>query len=468
MSKFSNLFAAQDMTQGEPWKKISAFAVPLLIGNIAQQMYNTADSVIVGKYVGDNALAAVGGSGPLINLLIVLFVGIATGAGIMVAQYYGARRSEDLANSVGTCMLLTLVSSIAMMIAGTLLAEPMLHLLNTPEEIHDMCLAYMRIYFLGIAGMAYYNILAGVLRGLGDSISALKYLIVAALANIVLDLLLVAVVGMGVDGAALATIASQFFSAALSARKLFSMRDVMHLKKEHFRFNKHYAAQLVRLGMPSGLAQAVMSASSMVVQSLTNSFGAVFVACNTIVMRVDGFVMMPNFSFGNAMTTYTGQNIGARRLDRVEQGIKAGLKLAIGTAVVLVAAILLFGRQLMGLFTDTPSLVDMSMRMMTIIAPGYIAFAVTQCLSGTMRGAGDTTTPMWISFFTTIVIRVPLAYIFAYLTRSTGYPHGRPESLFASLLVAWLMGALINTVAFKRGKWRRKSGLADEDRSSEA
>lgn len=446
MSKFSNLFAAQDMTQGEPWKKISAFAVPLLIGNIAQQMYNTADSVIVGKYVGDNALAAVGGSGPLINLLIVLFVGIATGAGIMVAQYYGARRSEDLANSVGTCMLLTLVSSIAMMIAGTLLAEPMLHLLNTPEEIHDMCLAYMRIYFLGIAGMAYYNILAGVLRGLGDSISALKYLIVAALA----------------------TIASQFFSAALSARKLFSMRDVMHLKKEHFRFNKHYAAQLVRLGMPSGLAQAVMSASSMVVQSLTNSFGAVFVACNTIVMRVDGFVMMPNFSFGNAMTTYTGQNIGARRLDRVEQGIKAGLKLAVGTAVVLVAAILLFGRQLMGLFTDTPSLVDMSMRMMTIIAPGYIAFAVTQCLSGTMRGAGDTTTPMWISFFTTIVIRVPLAYIFAYLTRSTGYPHGRPESLFASLLVAWLMGALINTVAFKRGKWRRKSGLADEDRSSEA
>ena len=463
MSKFSNLFAAQDMTQGEPWKKISAFAVPLLIGNIAQQMYNTADSVIVGKYVGDNALAAVGGSGPLINLLIVLFVGIATGAGIMVAQYYGARRSEDLANSVGTCMLLTLVSSIAMMIAGTLLAEPMLHLLNTPEEIFDMCLAYMRIYFLGIAGMAYYNILAGVLRGLGDSISALKYLIVAALVNIVLDLLLVAVVGMGVDGAALATIASQFFSAALSARKLFSMRDVMHLKKEHFKFNKHYAVQLVRLGMPSGLAQAVMSASSMVVQSLTNSFGAVFVACNTIVMRVDGFVMMPNFSFGNAMTTYTGQNIGARRLDRVEQGIKAGLKLAVGTAVVLVAAILLFGRQLMGLFTDTPELVDMSMRMMTIIAPGYIAFAVTQCLSGTMRGAGDTTTPMWISFFTTIVIRVPLAYIFAYLTRSTGYPHGRPESLFASLLVAWLMGALINTVAFKRGKWRRKTGLADED-----
>lgn len=459
MSKFSNLFAAQDMTEGVPWKKIIAFATPLLLGNIAQQLYNTADSVIVGKYVGDNALAAVGGSGPIINLLIVLFVGISTGAGIMVAQYYGARRSEDLANSVGTCMILTLIASIAMMAVGTLLAPPMLTMLNTPAETYDMCLDYMRIYFLGIAGMAYYNILAGVLRGLGDSISALKYLCFAAGLNIILDIILVGYVRMGVSGAALATIASQFLSAAMSARKLFSLRDVMHLKKEHLKLKKSYCLQLVKLGLPSGLAQAVMSASSLVVQSLTNSFGAVFVACNTIVMRVDGFVMMPNFSFGNAMTTYTGQNIGAGKLDRVDQGIKAGLKLAVGTAAVLVACILLFGRTLMGFFTDTPSLIDMAAKMMTIVAPGYIAFAVTQCLSGTMRGAGDTTTPMWISFFTTIVVRVPLAYLFAYLSRSEEYPNGNPASLFASLLVAWLCGALINTIAFKRGKWRTKSQI---------
>ena len=163
MSKLSNLFAAQDMTEGTPWKKIVSFAIPLLIGNIAQQLYNTADSVIVGKYVGDLALAAVGGCGPLINLLIVLFVGISTGAGIMVAQYFGARRKEDLSGAVGTCMMLTLIASLFMMVLGTIISEPMLRLVDTPAETFDMCLSYLRIYFLSIAGMGFYNILAGML-----------------------------------------------------------------------------------------------------------------------------------------------------------------------------------------------------------------------------------------------------------------------------------------------------------------
>ena len=454
MSKLSNLFAAQDMTEGTPWKKIVSFALPLLIGNIAQQLYNTADSVIVGKYVGDLALAAVGGCGPLINLLIVLFVGIATGAGIMVAQYFGARRKEDLSGAVGTCMVLTLLASIFMMIVGTIISEPMLRLVDTPAETFDMCLSYLQIYFLSIAGMGFYNILAGILRGLGDSISALKYLIVAAALNIVLDLFFVAKLGMAVQGVAIATAIAQIVSALCSARKLLSMRDIMHLEKRHFKLNKTYAMQLVRLGLPSGLAQAVMSCSALVVQSLTNSFGATFVACNTIVMRVDGFVMMPNFSFGNAMTTYTGQNIGAGRLDRVEKGVKDGLKLIIGTASAIVLCIVLFGPFLMGLFTNTQELINMATKMMRIVAPGYIAFAITQSLGGVMRGAGDTTTPMWISFFTTIVVRVPLAYLFAYLTRSAEFPNGNPVSVFASLLCSWVVGCLIHVIAFRRGKWR--------------
>ena len=459
MSKLSNLFAAQDMTEGTPWKKIVSFAIPLLIGNIAQQLYNTADSVIVGKYVGDLALAAVGGCGPLINLLIVLFVGISTGAGIMVAQYFGARRKEDLSGAVGTCMMLTLIASLFMMVVGTMISEPMLRLVGTPDETFDMCLSYLRIYFLSIAGMGFYNILAGILRGMGDSISALKYLIVAALLNIALDLLFVAKFGMAVQGVAIATAIAQLISAMLSAKKLFSMRDVMHLEKRHFKIHKVYATQLVRLGLPSGLAQAVMSCSALVVQSLTNSFGATFVACNTIVMRVDGFVMMPNFSFGNAMTTYTGQNIGAGRIDRVEQGVKDGLKLIIGTAASIVAVIVVFGPVLMGFFTDTQSLIDMATQMMRIVAPGYIAFAVTQSLSGVMRGAGDTTTPMWISFFTTLVVRVPLAYLLAYLTRSAENPNGDPRVIFFSLLCSWTVGCIINVIAYRRGKWRTKAKM---------
>lgn len=467
MSSLSKFFTAQDMTVGTPWKKILSFAIPLLIGNIAQQLYNTADSVIVGKYVGDNALAAVGGCGPTLNLLIVLFVGIATGAGIMVSQYYGARQKEDLSYSVGTCLTLTLIASLIMMVVGSLVAAPLLRLLNTPPEAYDMCVSYMRIIFLGIGGGGFYNILSGILRGLGDSLSALKYLLVATMLNIALDLLFVANFQMGVPGVAIATVLAQFISAGLCLRKLLAMRDVMHLRREHFRLNKKYASQLIRLGLPSGLSQAVMSCSGLVVQSLTNSFGATFMACNTIVMRVDGFVMMPNFSFGNAMTTYTGQNIGAGNLDRVKQGAKAGTLLAVGTAVVLVACILFFGPTLMGLFTDTESLIEMSASMMRIVAPGYIAFAVTQCMSGVMRGAGDTATPMWISFFTTIVIRVPMAYLLAYLSRSEQNPLGDPRSIFVSLLLSWLIGALINFIAYRRGKWRTKFRVTQDASSAE-
>jgi len=466
MSKISGLFAAQDMTVGSPWQKIAAFAVPLLIGNIAQQLYNTADSVIVGKYVGDTALAAVGGCGPTLNLLIVLFVGISTGASIMVAQYFGARKKEELSYAVGTCLVLTLIASLFMMVVGTLVSAPMLRLLGTPEEAYGMCVDYMRIIFLGIAGCGFYNILSGILRGLGDSISALKYLVVAALLNIVMDLVFVAWFDMAVAGVAIATVLAQFISAALSMGKLLAMRDCMHLQRKHFGLHKAYAMELIRLGLPSGLSQAVMSCSALVVQSLTNSFGVVFVACNTIVMRVDGFVMMPNFSFGNAMTTYTGQNIGAGRLDRVVEGTKAGVKLAVGTAVTLVVCILAFGPALMGLFTDTQSLIDMSYRMMRIIAPGYIAFAVTQCLGGVMRGAGDTTTPMWLSFFSTIVVRVPLAYLMAYLTRSPENPNGLAESIFISLLVSWLVGALVHTIAYKKGRWRSKVRFEVEGREA--
>lgn len=192
-----------------------------------------------------------------------------------------------------------------------------------------------------------------------------------------------------------------------------------------------------------------------VVQSLTNSFGEMVIACNVIVMRVDGFAMMPNFSFGSALTTYAGQNIGAKRMDRVDQGAKQGTLIAVATATTITILILLFGKYLMSIFTDTAELVDLSMRMMRILAVGYIAVAVSQCLSGVMRGAGDTMTPMWISLFTTIVLRVPIAYGLAYATRSELYPVGRPESLFISLLISWTLGAVITAIVYRKGKWRQ-------------
>lgn len=456
MNLIKKLFEPVDMTVGSPWKQITLFTIPMLIGNIAQQLYNTVDSIVVGRYVGDNALAAVGSAGPILNLLIVLFVGISVGAGIVVSQYFGARQGENLSSAVGNCITLTAIASLVIMVLAPLIARPMLRLLNTPDSIIDWCTSYLIILFIGGAGLGYYNILSGVLRGLGDSMSALWYLLISTVINIVLDIVFVAKFGMGVNGVALATVIAQTISAVLCMRKLLRMKDILELKWHHLKLHKKHAVNIIRLGVPSGVTQAVFSMATIVVQSLTNSFGEQFIAANVMVMRVDGFAMLPNFSFGNALTTYAGQNVGAKQMKRVEQGAKQGTWLAVGTTGVITVAIVIFGKHLMGIFTATQALVDLSMRMMCILAVGYIAMAVTQSLSGIMRGAGDTTTPMWISFVVTIIIRVPLAYSLVYLTKSEAYPQGRCECIFISLLVAWIIGATITTVFYKRGKWKTK------------
>lgn len=456
MAKARALFAPKDMTQGTPWKRIVEFTIPMLIGNVAQQFYNTADSIIVGRYIGDNALAAVGSASPVFNLLLVLFVGVAVGAGIMVSQYFGAQDRENLSRTIGTCITLTIITSVIIMIVGPLVSKPLLIYLKTPPTIINWCADYLNILFLGIAGLAFYNILAGVLRGLGDSFSALVFLLISTALNVGLDLLFVARFGMGVPGVALATVIAQGISAVFCLLKLLRMKDTFDLNWSMLKLNKKHSLTVMKLGLPSGLTQAVFSLAMIVVQSLTNSFGEMVIACNVIVMRVDGFAMMPNFSFGSAMTTFAGQNIGAQRLDRVEQGTKEGTKIAVTVSTIITILLLLFGKNLMSVFTDTAELVDLSMRMMRILAVGYIAMAVTQCLSGVMRGAGDTITPMWISLITVVFLRVPIAYTIAYFTRSELYPTGRPESIFISLLISWTLGAIITTIYFKKGTWRKK------------
>lgn len=455
MEYLKKLFAPVDMTVGKPWENILIFTVPMLIGNIAQQLYNTVDSVVVGNFVGDNALAAVGSAGPIQNLLIVLFIGISMGASIMVSQYFGAKNRKDLSATIGNCIVLTALASVFVMVVATMLTRPLLLLLKTPDSILDWCTSYLHILFIGSAGLAYYNILSGVLRGLGDSISALVYLIVASILNIILDLVFVVYFGMGVDGVALATAIAQAISALLCVRRLMQMKDLFDMNREYLKMTKYHSMSIIRLGVPSGVTQAILSMAMLIVQSLTNSFGEQFIAANVIVMRVDGFAMLPNFSFATAMTTYAGQNVGAGSYDRVVKGAKQGTFMAIGTSAVITALILLFGKPLMGIFTNTESLVILSMNLMRILAVGYIAMAVTQSLSGVMRGAGDTMTPMWISLVTTILVRVPLAYGLVYLSRSAQYPQGRKECIFVSLLISWVIGAFATALFYRRGKWRQ-------------
>ena len=333
----------------------------------------------------------------------------------------------------------------------------LLEMLKTPDSIIDWCTSYLVILMVGCAGSAYYNILCGILRGLGDSISALIYLLVATVFNIVLDIVFVSQFHMGVAGVAYATVIAQAISAVLCMWRLMRMTDIFDFRPKYLKMKKQYSMEIIRLGLPSGITQAIFSMAMVIVQSLTNSFGEMVIAANVIIMRVDGFAMMPNFSFGTAMTTYAGQNVGARRMDRVEQGAKQGTLVAVGTSTTITLLIVIFGHHLMGIFTNTTELVTLSANMMKILAVGYIAMAIPQSLSGVMRGAGDTMTPMWISMVVTVVIRVPLAYDLAFLTRTPELPNGRYQVLWISMLVSWCMGALLTLIFYKKGNWKKKA-----------
>ncbi|MGI6317110.1 MAG: MATE family efflux transporter [Christensenellales bacterium] len=457
MDKLKKFFGAQDMTRGKPFTRIFMFAMPLLVGNIAQQLYNTVDSIVVGKFVGDEALAAVGATMPVFNLIIVMFSAVATGAGIMVAQYFGAREKGNLSRTVGNAMVLTLFVSVLMTALGLLIVRPLLRLLRTPENILEMSATYMTILISTMVFCAYYNIFAGILRGVGDAVMPLVFLLIACVLNIFLDILFVAAFHWGVAGVAWATVISQCVSGILCVFRLTRMRDRIHFTRNIFKLRGSIVKRMLKLGVPSGITMAIFSLASIAVQSLVNSFGTAVMSCAVMIMRVDGFAMMPNFTFGMAMSTFTGQNIGAGRMDRVNKGVSQGLLLSLSFSVALTVCILLFGSSLLGLFTNTPEIIDMGMRMMRILAVGYVAMAVTQVLNGTMQGAGDTLTPMMISIITTVALRVPIAYTLAWLTRTEAMPQGDPSCLYWSLLISWTIGAVFSSVMFRVGKWRKRA-----------
>lgn len=470
LEKVKKLFGAQDMTVGSPVKAIARFAFPLLIGNFAQQLYSAVDSVVVGKYCtverngynGVDALSAVGVSGPIINLLLVLFIAISTGAGILVAQYFGAKEKEKLSGCIGTSVTLVVIAAVVIMAVGIPISRPLLVLINTPEQYLDLAAAYLQIVFLGILGMAFYNIISGILRGLGDSFYPLLYLLVSAGMNIVLDIWFVAGLRLGVQGVAWATIISQAVSAVLCIIRLTHMKDIVEIRKDTLIPRLSTTALILKLGLPSGVTQAIFSMALVFVQSLTNQMADFVPAINVAIMRVDGFAVLPAFTFGLAISTYIGQNLGAKKTDRLKSGERAALMLALGTSVVIVLALLLFGRLLIEIFINEEStdpvvygkVVELGGRGLRILAAGYIAMGITQIYGGILRAAGDTVSTMVISLITTVLVRVPLAYVLAYYNASEEWPKGHPDALFFSLLISWLLNALLVYLRFRQGKWK--------------
>ncbi|MCL2580458.1 MAG: MATE family efflux transporter [Oscillospiraceae bacterium] len=425
--------------------------MPLLVGNVFQQLYSTVDAIMLGNFVGDYALAAVGTTIPLFFLIMLLMTGVAMGAGVMVSQYFGAKQREELSYTCGTCITLTAMLGLALMIIGPIFTRPMLIFLGTPPEILNDATLYMNILLWGVLGMGYFNIFSGALRGMGDAFSPLLYLALASLLNIALNFLFIGLLGWGVAGAAVGTVISQAFTSVLCLRRLMQMRDVFDMGLRYLRPQKKYLVQMLKLGVPTGVSQAIFAIAMMAVQPLANSFGPTFLATYVIVMRVDSFVMMPNFSFSNSMSVYAGQNMGAGKLERIAQGFKQCSLMALSTAVVIVALLLTFGGQIAGWFTQTEEVLAMTAQFLAILAAGYVIFSVGAVGWGAIRGAGDAITPLWASIIITAGVRVPSAYLFVHWL-------GTPVALAYSLLAGWTANTILALIAYRLGKWR-KTGI---------
>lgn len=456
LQRIRAFFAPQNLTEGNILQGVLRFSVPLILGNLAQQLYSTVDSIIVGQVV-TGGLAAIGSTFPVINFSILFFAAIATGAGVMVSQFFGSGERERLTKTVGNTLMLILFSTLILIAILIPLANPFLRLINTPGEILNMSTSYLRITFLGFLGAAFFNIGSGILRGLGDSFSPLIYLVISTIMNTVLDILFVWHFNWGVAGAAWATIASQAVSAILVLRKLLSSHLLNRLEKSDYKLDFKLIKELIRLGIPSGISQGLFSIAMIFLQNLVHLMGTSVTEANTIVIRLDGFAMLPNMTFGIAATTFTAQNIGARKLDRVREGAKTISRLSFFVSLSVSLLLIIFGKQMFSLFTREQDIIQLAYQMMLILSFGYVAFSQLATFSGVMRGAGDTMTPMWIALGTTILFRVPLAYFLAWLTRSPEWPHGSPYILSASLLIGWTTACILHYIFYRRGKWKNKA-----------
>jgi len=394
-----------DITEGVIWKQLLLFAFPLLASNILQQLYNTVDSAIVGKFINAEALAAVGSTGSLTGMIIGLFMGIATGAGVIIAQYYGARDVDNLQDSIHTAMALSIISSLILMVLGTLSTPMLLRIMKSPENVIDMSIEYLQVYFIGIFPSMVYNIGAGILRAVGDSKRPLYYLLIGCIINITLDLVFINVFHWGVAGAAWATNIAQTVSAVLVMWNLMKSTDIYNLQLKKIRVHLHMIKRIIVIGVPAGLQAVVISLSNVIIQSRINMFGSSAMAAASAMSKIDGFLYMMINAFGLAITTFVGQNIGAGKYDRVKKSVKTCMFMVIGFGAVLSFILTLNGRLLFGIFTDSEDILFYGKKMMYLILPLYPILSFNEVLSGAVRGMGKSFVPMMISLIGMCVFR---------------------------------------------------------------
>lgn len=439
----------KNMTEGNPLKLIVMFAIPLLLGNLFQQLYNMVDSIVVGNYVGKVALAAVGTGFPLIFLMVSMFMGVGMGSTILISQYYGAGDIESVTKTTQTIYTAMILGSIPLSIIGVIITEPILTLMNTPPDTLPMAKDYMIIIFAGILGSIGFNITAGILQGIGDSRSSLLFLAVACLINVVLDLVFVLQFGLGVSGVAYATVIAQFCSWIFGIFYMRKKHDFLSFPILRFKTDKSILKKVMKLGLPTGIQQTLFSIGIMGLQSLVNSYGSDFMAGFNVANKVDMIAFMPIMSFSTAITTYVGQNIGAGKMDRVHKGFVYTATLSAGFCVLAALIVLPFGEEIMGFFNKDEAVIQAGMVYLKSVLPFYLILAIVFTLNGVIRGAGETVIPMIGSFIALWIGRIPLAYLLSNIA-------GR-DYIFYSYVIGWILWLVVSFSYYMSGKWKNKS-----------
>jgi len=452
--------AENAITEGVIWKQLLIFFFPILLGTFFQQLYNTADAMIVGKFVGKEALAAVGGAtGNLTGLLVGFFVGLSSGATVILSQFFGGRKHQEVSDTVHTAAAMALAFGAFLTIFGYTMSPTILRWMGTPENIMNDAVTYIRIYFIGMIPNLIYNIGSGVLRAVGDSRRPLYFLIVSTMTNIVLDVILVVGFEMGVAGAGLATILSQAVSAVLVVMTLMRSHTIYRLEARKIRFHGQIFAKVIRIGLPAGLQSVMYSMSNVVVQTSVNAFGTDVLAGWTSYSKLDGLFWMIVGAFGVSITTFVGQNFGARRYDRMKKSVLVCMGMTAGATVALSALLILFGPYAFRLFSDDAAVIAKGMEILHLLAPTWLLYISIEILSGAVRGAGDSLRPTLFTLFGVCLLRVSWLTLIA--------PRiGTLAAVAVCYPITWTITSALFIVYYLRGRWLKRciqrAGLAEE------
>jgi putative MATE family efflux protein len=439
----------KDLTTGKESSLILKFALPMLAGNVFQNLYSIVDSIIVGKFLGKEALAAVGASFPIIFTLISLVIGVGSGATIVISQYFGAKRNADVVRTIDTIFIFLLITSIIISIVGVTFSEPIFRLLRLPEEILPDAVLYLNIYVSGMFAFFGFNGISSVLRGLGDSKTPLWFMIFATIANIILDLLFVIVFKWGIAGVAIATIiahGSAFFVAIVWLNKHHSL---VRFSVTRAKFDNKIFKECLRIGLPTGFQQSFVAIGMMALMGIVNGFGTNVIAAYTVALRLDAFAKMPSMNFASALSSFAGQNFGAGREKRAKRGFTATMLMSAIYSAIITIIILLFGESMMKLFTTDIDVIKIGKDYLVIVSSFYLAFSAMFTVIGMLRGAGATLIPMFITLITLWIIRIPLSIVLSETSMGV-------DGIWWAVPISWIFGAIASYVYYRTGKWKGK------------